>query len=348
MSTSLLLRCVAVASLLAVAATAAPNRTTSGYAYTCVGHCATDFVPNASVPLVPGWVFMGGGADVPSAFAQHVNWSAGGDFLVLRTYGDGAYNAWVYYTIGGAHSAATIVMNDRNASSDPFVLQRVREAEAIWLAGGDQWSYYQTWKGTPLGDLLLRKRGVVPMGGTSAGCMSLGHHIFDAEYGTVTSDGALRDPMARDSAKALRPGYINASRTAGVIFDTHFVVRNRFGRLFSWAAVLQRRHNATVYAVGIDQGVALAMWPNGTATTLGWPGYWQPAFVIAFDRPALGSLYESLSTPKIHVQRLDSKTADTYDFATMRGGRPENAYEVSAWNGRLEPSDPYTPPKHHE
>lgn len=50
--------------------------------------------------------------------------SGGGDFLVLRTAGTDAYNPYVY-GLGKVNSAATLLLNNRAASSDPFVLSKV-------------------------------------------------------------------------------------------------------------------------------------------------------------------------------------------------------------------------------
>ena len=98
-------------------------------------------------------VLMGGGKDVSEAFAWMIERSGGGDFLVLRAAGTPAYNAFVLQQ-GQANSAATLILRTREASSDPFVLARIRQAEAIFLAGGDQWNYIRQWKDTPLATAL--------------------------------------------------------------------------------------------------------------------------------------------------------------------------------------------------
>ncbi|WP_083340258.1 Type 1 glutamine amidotransferase-like domain-containing protein [Nitrosomonas communis] len=56
------------------------------------------------------------------------------------------------------------------AANDEFVVNTINQAEAIWIAGGDQSNYTNYWKGTPvqeaLNDRILQG---IPIGGTSAG-----------------------------------------------------------------------------------------------------------------------------------------------------------------------------------
>lgn len=52
------------------------------------------------------------------------------------------------------HSVETILFKNRSASSDPYVLDRIRNAEIIFIAGGDQTRYYDYWSGTETGELL--------------------------------------------------------------------------------------------------------------------------------------------------------------------------------------------------
>lgn len=78
---------------------------------------------------------------------------------------------------------------------------QIKQAEAIFIAGGDQWNYIRFWKDTPVMDLLreaVRERNV-PIGGTSAGCAVLGEFIFSAEIGSAVSAETLKDPYNRQA-----------------------------------------------------------------------------------------------------------------------------------------------------
>ena len=110
-----------VALAFGVAAAATPiHLDTANYTYWCIGSCDRD----ASVTPHPGLILMGGGTDVDSAFQQHIKWSAGGDFLVLRASGDDAYNSYIQ-GLGSTHSVATLLTKNRAAAEDPFVLSKI-------------------------------------------------------------------------------------------------------------------------------------------------------------------------------------------------------------------------------
>ena len=208
-----------------------------------------------------GVVLMGGGKDVAEAFAWMIERSGGGDFLVLRAAGTPAYNAFVLQQ-GQANSAATLILRTREASSDPFVLARVRQAEAIFLAGGDQWNYIRQWKDTPLATALQERLAQgVPIGGTSAGLAVLGQHYFAAEHDTVTSAEALSDPF--HVKVTLGQDFLKLPHLEGLITDSHFMARNREGRLVAFITRLNAR------GLGIDEATAVLLQPDGQSRVVG-------------------------------------------------------------------------------
>src|SRR5205085_11712333 len=42
---------------------------------------------------------------------------------------------------------------------DPFVARKIRSAEALFIAGGDQWNYVRLWRGSPVGEAVPDGRG---------------------------------------------------------------------------------------------------------------------------------------------------------------------------------------------
>jgi cyanophycinase-like exopeptidase len=74
------------------------------------------------------------------------------------------------------------------------VLAIIRQAEGLWLAGGDQSRYVKYWKDTPVGAALdAHVRAGKPLGGTSAGLAVLGEFSYSAlDPGTLTSPIALQ------------------------------------------------------------------------------------------------------------------------------------------------------------
>src|SRR5262249_4518574 len=92
-----------------------------------------------------------------------------------RLFGDSregtdAYNPYIEQLCPAENSVATLIIPDRTAVSDPFVISAIQNAEALWIAGGDQSNDINFWKGTPVQTVLqgLIARGVL-IGGTSAG-----------------------------------------------------------------------------------------------------------------------------------------------------------------------------------
>src|SRR5215470_12813791 len=169
-----------------------PATAAKSYSYFRVGS-ATDI----TTATTAGTVLMGGGTDVDAAFQWMCGRSGGGDFLVIRATGTDAYNPYIQQLCPNENSVATLIIGNRTAASDPFVISTIQGAEALWIAGGDQSNYINFWKGTPVQDQVnaLIARGV-PVGGTSAGMNVLAEFIYSAQASqAVTSSAALADPF---------------------------------------------------------------------------------------------------------------------------------------------------------
>src|SRR6185436_12956112 len=87
-----------------------------------------------------GVAMLGGGGDVDEAYQWLCQKSGGGDFVVLRASGADGYNDYLW-KLCKLDSVESIVTLSRDAGSDPYVLQQVRNAEVIFFAGGDQANY---------------------------------------------------------------------------------------------------------------------------------------------------------------------------------------------------------------
>ena len=192
----------------------------------------TDLVTNPN----GGICLMGGATEDDNAMKWFLERANGGDILVLRATGSNGYNSYLYTGLGiNVNSVETIVCNNTAASSDPYVLQKIQQAEAIWFAGGDQWTYITYWRNTPLEQAIndaINQRNIV-IGGTSAGMAIQGKYYFSAQNGTVTSSAALSNPynnqMTVDSIHFIENSYLN-----NVITDTHFDNPDRKGRLITF------------------------------------------------------------------------------------------------------------------
>jgi cyanophycinase len=134
---------------------------------------------------VPGAVLIGGGRDCVEAFAWQISNANGGDFVVLRASGSDAYNKEIYdiSVVSGSplSSVTTILFKDGEASTDPYILDIISNADAIFFAGGDQSKYLSYWVGTPVQEIIQDKLNSVTVSGTSAGLAILGNWIYRFE-----------------------------------------------------------------------------------------------------------------------------------------------------------------------
>src|ERR1044072_419369 len=113
------------------------------YSYFRVGN------PNdIATSTTPGTVLMGGGTDVDAAFQWMCQRSGNGDFLVIRATGTDAYNPYIQQLCPNENSVATLIIPNATAANDPVVASTIQQAEALWIAGGDQSNYINFWQGT--------------------------------------------------------------------------------------------------------------------------------------------------------------------------------------------------------
>jgi cyanophycinase-like exopeptidase len=123
---------------------------------------------------------MGGGADLDEAFRWLCEKVDGGDFLILRAAGNDEYNPYVA-GLCKPNSVATLIIPDRASAEAPKVSAIIRNAEAVFIAGGDQARYINFWKDTPVEDALNANiKDGKPIGGTSAGLAVLGEFVYGA------------------------------------------------------------------------------------------------------------------------------------------------------------------------
>jgi len=198
---------------------------------------------------------MGGGPEVDVAMKLFLEDARGGDVLVLRTSGSDGYNDYLFSELGVTiNSVETIVCHSREASSDPYVLERILKADAIWFAGGDQWEYLSYWRDTPLQQYInfgILDKGI-PVGGTSAGAVIMGHYQFTAENGTITSEEALSNPYHERMTIDNRP-FLIMPLPVPLIFDSHFADRDRQGRMASFIARIKQDYGDFAFGIGLDE-----------------------------------------------------------------------------------------------
>jgi cyanophycinase len=220
-----------------------------------------------------GLLIMGGSTDVDEGIKWLLQRSGGGDIVVLRASGSTGYNSYMF-TMHPVNSVETLLINSVELAENEQVARIVRNAEALFIAGGDQWNYTQFWKGTKLYDainyLLTDKKA--PVGGTSAGAAILGEHFFDARYGTVTTTEALINPYHQ--RVSLNSGFLLHPLLTHTITDTHYDNPDRRGRHTAFLARLVTDRNIPAKGIGIEEKTAMAIDDKGTIKVFGTGKAW--------------------------------------------------------------------------
>lgn len=239
----------------------------AGYKEFIVGNSA-DAKPSRE--LSSGLVLMGGGTDVDSAFQWMCKRAGGGDFVVIRASGADGYNEYVQKLCPQMDSVETLLITTVEGANSDYVRDRIRNAEALWIAGGDQSRYMKLWSGTEVQKgvnyLLNSKRA--PVGGTSAGLAVLSQFIYTGENGSAKSSETLMNPF--HSYVTLARDLFKSSQGVGLLYDSHFVSRDRLGRSLTFLAQIAKNGWSTKpKGIGVSDRTAILVTPNGTATVVG-------------------------------------------------------------------------------
>lgn len=284
------------------------------------------------VPTEGGLALVGGAGDRDEVFRWMADRGGNGDFLVLRGSGADGYQDYID-KVAEVNSVSTLVLHEREAAHDPFVLEKVKNAEAIFFAGGDQWNYVGKWKDTPLQTALNNALATgVPVGGTSAGLAILGEHVYSAEKASVTSPEVLADPY--HPGLTLESDFLHASPLEGAITDTHFAQRERMGRLVTFMARLQqdgREHESK--GIGVDEQTAVLVTPDGRGRVV---GEHQAYFVRTTGLPEECRPGTPLTHSGLEVYRLSS--GEEFDFGAW-SSEHSPATKLRVTRGKLEATD---------
>ena len=247
----------------------------------------TEYITGSSADVTTNHEFgicmMGGASENDNAMIWFLNRANGGDVVVLRASGSDGYNNYMYSELGvSINSVRTFVIDNEVGATDPYVLDKVMNAEAIWFAGGDQYNYVSYFKDNAMEDALNifinSKRGVI--GGTSAGMAILGSVYFSAENGTVTNAQALSNPY--DNRVAL--GYndcLEIPFLEGVITDTHYDDPDRRGRHSAFLVRFATDNNSEVRGIACNEYTAVCIDEFGVASVYGdYPNYPEYAYFL--------------------------------------------------------------------
>lgn len=304
------------------------------------------------VTLTKGGIcLMGGATEDDSAMVWFLKQSGGGDILVLRATGSNGYNTYLYSQLGvSVNSVETIVIPSVTAANASYVVKQIRNAEAVWIAGGNQYDYVQFWKNTPveteLNKLIANK---VPIGGTSAGMAIQGRAYNDAANGTVTSSEALTNPYNTKVSIGYNDFLLHPI-LKNVITDTHYDRPDdannpeRKGRHFTFLARLFQQTNKRFYGIACEEYTAVCIDSSGNARIFGgYPSYDDFAYFLVTNcgdsiAPEICSAGTALTwdrnqaavfTYKVAGTPLGTHTFSLNDWKTASGGIWENWYAIN-------------------
>ncbi|WP_368407083.1 isoaspartyl peptidase/L-asparaginase [Asticcacaulis currens] len=266
----------------------------------------------------PGLMMAGGGEWPVDAFHWFADKTGHGHVVVLRASGTTSTADEMYKQIGGFASIRTFVFTDRKASSDPELLDALKKADGIFLAGGDQANYVRFWKGTPVEAALnAHVAAGKPLGGTSAGLAVQGEYVYGAmDGGSIGSEEALKDPLG--AAVTMETDFLRFDLLKGIVTDTHFKERKRQGRLVTFLAKAQHMAGRPLTGIGVDEQTVLAV--NGDGSTQVYSNIGGYAWVFEGVTPRDLKAGTPLSVDNIKVTGLDKDS--TFNVLTRQIGHP--------------------------
>jgi len=261
--------------------------------------------------------------------------SGGGDVVILQsdksTHG---YADWLMLDpdqnqFPRVNSVTTISIDQLSDSSNPEVLKYLKEAEFIFISGGDQSAYIQYMANTPLENILNShlKNKTALFAGTSAGMAVLAGIDYRARYSSpsdpdslVTSEDVLKDPTGQFvdlSDDFLVPQFMNH-----IITETHFGERDRFGRIVGFMAnALFRKFSnySQIKAIAADAGTAFCYNERGQGQVFGEGSVYflnavNPPEVLQSEQPLT---WKGSEENALQVQILD-QSSSFFDLITWK------------------------------
>lgn len=321
------LQCLALCAMTGFAT--ADDTKEAGYQYFLTGN--PENVEVATRGLI---VMQGGGDDVDENYVQMGALGGGGDLVVLRASGTDDYNDYIF-DLCDCDSVETIVFANREGAYDPFVIETIRNADAIFIAGGDQSNYVKFWKGTPVADAInLVAAKPAPIGGTSAGMAVLGEFLYSAMTESATAESSLQDPYYADIT--LDRDFLKLPGMDNIITDQHLQERDRIGRTLAFMArLLQDGWTTEARAIAADRETSVHFDPaTNMATVFATMDHETPYayFMRSAKAPEHCVSGEPLKFRGVEVYRLGP--GGSFDMANWQGSGGIQ-YELSAENGAV-------------
>ena len=293
----------------------------------------------------PALILMGGGADVDASFSQRAFPVAnGGDVVIIRTSGSNGYNDYLYTLVSGAtkpDSVETLLLDTVDKANSDYADWVLRNAELIFIAGGDQSAYVNAWKGTRSEDAIhaAYARGAV-IGGTSAGLAVEGEFVYDPD-GVVAATGAEAIANPYRNSMLFTGDFLNFPLMNDIVTDTHFSQRDRMGRLFAFMARLRQDNStARILGIGVSENTAIFLDRTGRGVVDG-----SGAAYVLEERTDTQRTQVLSGQPLIYrnLQRTKLTAGQFFDFVTYTHNGTSIVLSVDGRNASapFSPANPY-------
>jgi cyanophycinase len=228
--------------------------------------------PSAPPPPVRGTLFIVGGGTQPPDLVKEFVTLAGGPghsriaILPMASEESAASGREKADELRGLGADAFVVDVTRQEAGADSVVKLINSATGIWFPGGDQVRLASHLRGSAaLRAIHDRYRDGAVVGGTSAGAavmsdsMLTGNQFFPGVT-TAVDSGVSSRRIGRAIIEVVPGlGFLHDA-----IVDQHFITRQRENRLIS--VILER---PSFIGVGIDEGTALRVYPDGHWQVLG-------------------------------------------------------------------------------
>ncbi|MCA0176487.1 MAG: hypothetical protein LCH73_09400 [Proteobacteria bacterium] len=270
------------------------------------------------------------------AFAREIALGEPLDVVVLgASYANYDGECAILEALDSINSCTTVVIRDDQNTNDARVREVLQQAEIIYFRGGDQCNFVH-WKYSAVHEEVeeLVERG----GGTGGGSAGLAIQgslaVYDGCTGSTSSPSALADPYT--ASISFTTELFHWPHLDNVIMDSHFVKRDRMGRLMTFLCRQQALGRAeAAWGLGLTDGGVMLVDRDGIGTV--WN---EPAYVVLADgnHAGCGDERQPLTYQGFKVWRL--APGEQYDFMI----RPHKGYYTVDVKGGTLSTDPYQYP----
>lgn len=255
-----------------------------------------------------------------------------GDYVMLRVGSTGGQASWICSNFGNdVNSAAELAVNSRSDANNSTVIDIIRDAEVIYISGGDQTEYKDFWRNTGLETALNDHMNTKPIGGTSAGMAILGQTYYAPRGTAMIGSEILNNPYHRNTDDINHGDFLRHPFMSRTVTDTHLDRRlsgeTRHSRLFGLLArSVADTGSMPRYAIGLDEGTFFAVNSNWVGKVYGGSAYFLQTTGQSPERIQSGRKLKwdrngrAVDVYKIEGSNSGRGSFDLYNWSSASGG----------------------------